>query len=191
MNELPNLTDKIYQIRDRQVMVDSDLAQIYQVETKRLNEAVKRNIERFPPEFMFQLTLEEYDNLKRQIATSSLRSQIATSKAGRGGRAYLPFVFTEHGVVMLSSVLNSKIATGMNIAIVKAFIDMRRYLANPSSLRREMEDLKQIVMLHMDNTTHHLAEHTEAINNIIDKLTGMIETPPKAGRKIGFGVTDD
>ena len=103
-------------------MLDEDLAKIYQVETKVFNQAVKRNIERFPPEFMFQLTEKEFD---------SLRSQFVTSKKGRGGRRYLPFAFTEHGVIMLSSILNSKIATQVNIAVVKAFIDMRHYIAKP------------------------------------------------------------
>jgi len=117
------LKDMIYEIRGHQVMLDADLAKIYQVETKRLNEAVRRNKERFPSEFMFQLKEKEYDNLRSQIATSSLRSQFAISKDGYGGRRYLPFAFTEHGVIMLSSVLNSKIATKINIAVVKAFID--------------------------------------------------------------------
>ena len=101
----------IYEIRGKQVMLDEDLAKIYQVETRRLNEAVKRNIERFPLEFMFQLTKEEHLNLISQIATSSW-----------GGRRKLPFAFTEHGVIMLSSILNSKIATQVNIAVVKAFM---------------------------------------------------------------------
>jgi len=94
-------------------MLDADLAEIYQVETKRLNEAVKHNIDRFPPEFMFRLTQAEYEKLRSQFVTSKgeyekLRSQFATSKNGKGGRRYLPFAFTEHGVIMLSSVLNSK-----------------------------------------------------------------------------------
>jgi hypothetical protein len=93
----------IYEIRGYQVMLDEDLAKIYQVETRRLNEAVKRNKDRFPPEFMFQLTEEEYEFLRSQIATSNLKSQIATSSWG--GRRKLPFAFTEHGVIMLSSVL--------------------------------------------------------------------------------------
>jgi hypothetical protein len=103
MNDLKKIKAMIYELRGYQVMLDEDLAKIYQVETKVLNQAVKRNIDRFPPEFMFQLTEEEYEFLRSQIATSSLRSQFVTSKDGRGGRRYLPFAFTEHGVVMLSS----------------------------------------------------------------------------------------
>jgi hypothetical protein len=123
MNDLKNIKSMIFEVRGYQVMLDADLAEIYQVETKVLNQAVKRNIGRFPPEFMFQLTKDEYENLMSQIATSSLRSQfvtsknvtsslrsqIAISKNGKGGRRYLPFAFTEHGVIMLSSVLNNLI----------------------------------------------------------------------------------
>jgi len=105
MNDLKRIKAMIYEFRGYQVMLDEDLAKIYQMETKVLNQAVKRNIDRFPPEFMFQLTQPEYDNLKSQNVTSSLRSQNVTSKGSRGGRRYLPFAFTEHGVIMLSSVL--------------------------------------------------------------------------------------
>jgi phage regulator Rha-like protein len=179
----------IYKIRGYQVMLDADLAKIYQVETKRLNEAVKRNIDRFPPEFMFQLTKDEYDNLRSQFVTSkgkyeALRSQIATSKEGKGGRRYLPFAFTEHGVIMLSSVLNSKIATQINIAVVKAFIEMRRYIAKP--IRKKLDDLEKVLMLHIDDTNLNLAEHAAMINKIITRLNNLIETPPKPKGKIGF-----
>jgi hypothetical protein len=117
MNELQNIKSLIHKVRGYQVMLDADLAKMYQVETKVLNQAVKRNIDRFPPEFMFQLTQAEYDHLKSQFVTSSdedanLMSQFATSSWG--GRRKLPFAFTEHGVIMLSSVLNSKIATQLN-----------------------------------------------------------------------------
>ena len=105
--KLQNIKSMIYEIRGLQVMIDEDLAEIYRVETKRLNEAVKRNIGRFPLEFMFQLTGEEYESLRSQIATSNLKSQFATSSWG--GRRKLPFAFTEHGVIMLSSVLNSSV----------------------------------------------------------------------------------
>jgi len=104
MNEmLQGIKSMIFEIRGKQVMLDSDLAKIYQVETKRLNEAVKRNINRFPTEFMFQLDLAEYENIKSHISTSGLKSQFATSKESKGGRRYLPYAFTEHGVIMLSS----------------------------------------------------------------------------------------
>ena len=156
-------------------MLDEDLAKIYQVDTKRLNEAVKRNISRFPSEFMFQLTKAEYENLKSKFATSSW-----------GGRRKLPFAFTEHGVIMLSSVLNSEIATQINIAVVKAFIDMRRYIAKP--VRKKLDDLEKILMLHIDDTSHNFAKHAAMINEIIASLNNLIETPPKPKRKIGFNT---
>ena len=185
----------IYEIRGYQVMLDADLAGIYQVETKRLNEAVKRNIERFPPEFMFQLTDSEYVSLKIKVGSSnidkSLRSQIATSKVSRGGRRYLPFVFTEHGIIMLSSVLNSKIATQINIAVVKAFIDMRRYITRSEKrkfpvIQEKIDNLEKILMLHIDDTNHNLEMYTATINEIITTLNNLIKIPPKPARKIGF-----
>lgn len=121
MNEIEELKNRIHVIRGQQVMLDKDLAELYGVEVKRLNEAVKRNIERFPEDFMFQLTVSEYD---------SLRSQIATLKTGRGEHSkYLPYVFTEQGVAMLSSVLRSKTAIEVNIRIMRAFVAIRKYLA--------------------------------------------------------------
>jgi len=130
-------------------------------------------------------------NLKSQIATSSykgdsLRSQFVTSKNGKGGRRYLPFAFTEHGVIMLSSVLNSKIATQINISVVKAFIEMRRYIAKP--IRKKLDDLEKVLMLHIDDTSLNLAEHAATINKIITKLNNLIETPPKPKRRIGFNA---
>jgi phage regulator Rha-like protein len=116
---------------------------------------------------------EEYENLMSQFATSSW-----------GGRRKLPFAFTEHGVIMLSSVLNSKIATQINISIVKAFIEMRRYIAKP--IRKKLDDLEKVLMLHIDDTNHNLADHAAIINEIITKLNNLIKTPPKPKRKIGF-----
>ena len=157
MKELKKIKSMIYEIRGFQVMLDEDLAKIYQVETKVLNQAVKRNIDRFPPEFMFLLTKTEYENLKSQIVTSSW-----------GGRRKLPFAFTEHGVVMLSSVLNSKIANKINIAVVKAFIDMRRYIAKP--VRKKLDALEKILMLHIDDTSHNFAKHAKIID-LFENLT--------------------
>jgi hypothetical protein len=173
MNDLKKIKAMIYEIRGCQVMLDADLAEIYQVETKVLNQAVKRNIDRFPSEFMFRLTEEEYDNLKSQIVTSSW-----------GGRRKLPFAFTEHGVIMLSSVLNSKIATQINIAVVKAFIGMRRYIAKP--VREKLNNLEKIMMLHIDDTNYNLSKHAKIINEIVTKLSNLMEEPPKTKRKIGF-----
>ncbi|HXM41329.1 MAG TPA: ORF6N domain-containing protein [Bryobacteraceae bacterium] len=120
---------RIYLFRGQKVMLDSDLAGLYRVPTFRLNEAVKRNLERFPEDFMFQLSKEE---------TDSLTSRIAMSK-GRGGRRTLPYAFTEHGVAMLSSVLNSERAVQMNILIVRAFVRLREVVATHRDLARKME----------------------------------------------------
>jgi hypothetical protein len=125
---------RIYLIRGRKVMLDADLATLYQVATKALNQAVRRNSERFPEDFMFQLTPEEAE---------ALRSQFVTSNIGRGGRRYLPYVFTEHGVGMLSSVLSSPRAVQMNIQIIRAFIRMREILATSQSWRREWGRLRR------------------------------------------------
>jgi phage regulator Rha-like protein len=162
-------------------MLDKDLARIYQVETKRLNEAVRRNIDRFPPEFMFQLTDQEYE---------SLRSQFATSKNGRGGRRYMPYAFTEHGIIMLSSVLNSDIATQINISVVKAFINMRRYLISQKSKTTQIAELRRTVgsillMLHIENTNGKFSEQDKLNKQIALVLNNLIEKPPKT-KRIGF-----
>ncbi len=138
---------RILLIRGQKVMLDSDLAELYGVETKLLNRAVKRNIERFPEDFAFQVTSEELAALRCQFGTSNgeadLRSQFATSKKGRGGRRYLPLVFTEQGVAMLSSVLRSKRAVLVNIAIMRAFVRLRELLATHKDLARKLEELER------------------------------------------------
>ena len=121
-------------VRGHKVMLDSDLAELYGVTTKRLNEKVRRNLSRFPEDFMFQLTDSE---------TDLLRSQFATSKKGRGGRRYLPYAFTEQGVAMLSSVLNSERAIKVNIEIMRTFVRLRRILASHADLARKLEELEK------------------------------------------------
>lgn len=137
---------KIHTIRGVQVMLDSDLAVLYGVETRRLNEQVKRNISRFPKEFMFQLTVEEYQNLMAQFAisnSSSLRSQNAILENGRGKhRKYLPYAFTEQGVAMLSAVLKSEPAVKMSIQIINAFVAMRRFLAENAGIFQRLDKLE-------------------------------------------------
>ncbi len=134
MDDIAIIENKIYEIRGQKVMLDFDLAEMYGVETKRLKEQVRRNIERFPAEFMFELTKEE-------VAIS--RSQIATLKTGQGYNIkYLPFAFTEYGIVMLSSVLKSKTAVEVNINIIRAFVRMRQYLLS-NIPKKELEELKQ------------------------------------------------
>ena len=132
--EISNL---IYTVRGKQVMLDSDLATLYQVETKILNKAVKRNLDRFPEKFCFQLTDEESDFLRFQIGTSNL---------GRGGRRYLPYVFCEQGIAMLSAVLRSDVAVKVSIEIMDAFVEMRRMLISNASLFHRLDnmELKQL-----------------------------------------------
>ena len=144
------ITGLIYTIRVEKVMLDSDLAELYQVETKVLNQAVRRNLERFPGDFMFQLTREEFDNL---------RSQIVTSSSKYGGRRYLPYAFTEHGVAMLSSVLNSARAVRMNILIIRSFIQMRDLLATHKDLAMRMEALES-----------NQNQHASVINQLAEEI---------------------
>jgi hypothetical protein len=148
-------------------MLDSDLADLYQVPTKVLNQAVRRNFDRFPSDFMFQLDAEELENL---------RSQIVTSKIGRGGRRYTPYAFTEHGVAMLSSVLSSKRAVALNILIIRAFVRLREYLATHKDLARKLEDVER---------TQH--EHGANIEQIYGYIQQLLEPPPESSkRRIGF-----
>lgn len=124
----------IYVIRDQKVMLDSDLAELYEVETRIINRNVQRNIKRFPPDFMFQLTEKEYENL---------RSQIGISKSSKGGRRYMPYVFTENGVAMLSSVLNSEKAILINVSIMRIFTRLRSFLMLEKDLSERVTKLEQ------------------------------------------------
>ena len=127
------IENAIYLIRGEKVMLDRDLAELYGVETKMLNRAVKRNLRRFPADFMFQLSADE---------VFRLRIQIGTSKGGRGGRRYLPYAFTEQGVAMLSSVLHSERAVSVNIEIMRAFVKLRQMLASNAELSRRLDELE-------------------------------------------------
>ena len=161
----------IYEIRGQKVMLDSDLAGLYEIETGALNRAVKRNIDRFPDFFMFQLTTDELD---------SLRCQFGISKKEKGGRRYLPFVFTEHGVLMLSSVLNSKKAISVNIEIMVTFIKMRQFVLSQSGTNEQIAELRKLLMLYIE-------KNDKRVNEIIIALNNLIEQPPKT-KKIGFGA---
>jgi len=123
-------------------MLDEDLAELYGVETKVFNQAVKRNIDRFPENFMFQLTDNEYENLRSQIVTSSWKSQIVTSNQ-HGGRRYLPYVFTEQGVAMLSAVLKSETAIKVSVEIINAFVEMRKFISNNALIFQRLDSLEQ------------------------------------------------
>lgn len=174
------LSDRIHLVRGQRVMLDSDLAELYGVATKRFNEQVKRNIERFPADFMFQLTEEEGESLRSQIVTlnagDSLRSQIATLKPGRGQhRKYLPYVFTEHGAIMVASVLNSPRAVEMSVFVVRAFVQLRALLASSRELSERLDELER-----------KLATHDHAIAGLIDAIRQLTATPAKPSRSIGF-----
>ena len=130
---------RIHIVRGQRVMLDSDLADLYGVPTKVFNQTVRRNAERFPEDFSFQLTPQEF---------AALRSQIVTSNISRGGRRYQPWAFTEHGIAMLSSVLNSPTAVRVNIQIIRTFVRMRRLLATPGELVTQLQQLAETVQLH-------------------------------------------
>ena len=144
-----DIKSKIYTIRDMQVMLDRDLAELYGVETKVFNQAVKRNIERFPEHFRFQLTQEEYENLRSQFVTSSLVSQNATPHE-HGGRRYLPYVFTEQGVSMLSAVLKSKTAIDISIQIINSFVSMRKFISQNALIFQKFDNIEQKLLKHDD-----------------------------------------
>lgn len=176
---------KIFLIRGKQVMVDRDLAELYGVETKRITEAVKRNIERFPEEFRFQLTSEEYDFLRSQFATSNDREE---RKETRGGRQYLPYVFTEQGVAMLSAVLRSETAVQVSIRIMNAFVQLRHYVSSQivkTDDKAELAEIRRLLLLHIDHCDKKFFEQDRKISQIIQVLNNLIEEP-KSERKIGF-----
>ncbi len=163
---IEEIEGKIYVIRGQRVMLDSDLAEIYQVETKLLNRAVKRNLNRFPPDFIFQLNEEESESLRRQIGTSN---------SGRGGRRYLPYVFTEHGAVMLASVLNSPTAVEASIVVVRAFVRMRAMLALHQDLADRVEELEKVTDY-----------HGQKFGVVSALLREIMRDPKYLKRKIGF-----
>lgn len=154
----PAIEKLIYIIRDKQVMIDSDLATLYQVETGALNRAVKRNINRFPEDFRFQLTAEEYENLKCQIGISSLNEN------GYGGRRTLPYVFTEQGISMLASVLHSDVAVNVSIGIMRAFVEMRRFIANNALLFERISNVELKQMEYQKQTDEKLEQIFECIS---------------------------
>ena len=170
MDDIAIIENKIYEIRGQKVMLDFDLAEMYGVETKRLKEQVRRNIERFPAEFMFELTKEE-------VAIS--RSQIATLKTGQGYNIkYLPFAFTEYGIVMLSSVLKSKTAVEVNINIIRAFVRMRQYLLS-NVPKKELEELKQRIEYLEEDITSDRESYEKQFDDLFNafaKISAIIQS---------------
>ncbi len=171
----PAIEKRILFVRGRQVMLDEDLADLYGVETKRLIQQVKRNLKRFPEDFMFQLSKAEAE---------ALRSQIATSNDGRGGRRYAPYVFTEQGVAMLSGVLRSERAIAVNIEIMRAFVVLRRAASSYAELENRLEQIER-------EMNERLGDHDERLNEIFRVLRQLITPPPRPKRPIGFRVDDD
>jgi len=157
---------RILILRHHKVILDSDLADLYGVPVKRLNEQIRRNQERFPSDFMFQLTAEEH---------KALRSQIATSKKGRGGRRYPPYALTEHGAIMAATVLNSKRAIEMSVFVVRAFVRMREMLAKNRQLATKINELD-----------HRLETHDTAIQDLIEAIKELMAPEETSKRKIGF-----
>ncbi len=165
---IPNeiISNKIYLIRDQKVMLDKDLAELFEVETKRVNEQVKRNFSKFPEHFMFQLNEDEFEILKSQFATSSW-----------GGTRKLPYAFTEHGVLQLSNVLKSERATQMSIKIVEIFVEMRNFLTGTLNLSLEVEMIKK----KLTNQDKNIELVFSYLDELIDKQENKIERT-----KIGF-----
>lgn len=165
-NALPTVPvdNLILEIRGQKVITDADLARLYEVETKRLNEQVKRNMERFPEDFMFQLSEDEFHVLKSHFATSSW-----------GGRRSLPYVFTEHGAIMAASVLNSPRAVEMSVYVVRAFVNLRTYILQYKDLAQKVSELEA-----------RLGKHDENIVAIVNALKRLMEPPTTRKKEIGF-----
>ena len=171
-SKLTQIQNMIYEIRGQKVMLDSDLAILYGVEIKRLNESVKRNIKRFPPEFMFQLVDKEWENLRSQIATFN-----------KDARKYKPYAFTEHGILMLSSVLNTDRAINVNIQVMKIFVQMRHYALSQNDTNEQIAELRKLLMLYIE-------KNDKRVNDIIVALNNLIAQPPKT-KTIGFHASGE
>jgi phage regulator Rha-like protein len=175
VDKLAEIQNMIFEIRGQKVMLDSNLSVLYGVELKAMNQAVKRNIRRFPSDFMFQLTDEEWKNLRSQIVTFN-----------KDTRKYKPYAFTEQGVAMLSSVINSERAIEVNINIMRAFVKLRHYVLSKSDTNEQIAELRKLLMVYIENTDDKLSKHDKAIEQIIIVLNNLMEKPPKT-KRIGFG----
>ena len=192
--EIAVIQNKIYEIRGQRVMLDFDLAPLYQVQTKVLKQAVRRNIERFPADFMFEITIDEYNSLK-----DSLRSQIVTSN--KGGTRYMPFAFTQEGVASLSGVLRSPVAVNVYIEIMRAFVAMRNYLTNQHVISVELSEIRSKLSLleraDEDNAKviNDLSEDMrKELDNIYEAIAALPVKVPQARkqpRPIGFKKSEE
>ena len=192
MQAVQTIQNRIYEIKGQKVMLDFDLALLYEVETKRINEQAKRNIDRFPLDFMFRLTLKEWGTIRSQIATASenesMRSQNATASQKKRNTNITPYAFTEHGVTMLASVLKSKKAIDMNIAIVRAFIAIRHFAARHSDLAGQIQELRIELKNRIGEHDVQLASIYDALENLLDKKEDENEKKKKwiERERIGF-----
>ena len=199
----PDIDSLIGSVRGQKVILDADLAKVYNVPTKALNQAVKRNREKLPEDFLFQLTLDEADEVRNsmpqpassqapsnrsQIVTGSLRSQTVTSNSGRGGRRYAPYAFTEHGAIMAANVLNSPQATQMSVFVVRAFVKMRAVFSDTRKLTRKLAALETELKSRLDI-------HESAIVDVLQRIMKILDPPPPPPEpptpQIGFHVKED
>jgi phage regulator Rha-like protein len=187
---------KIFEVRGQRVMLDFDLAELYEVETKRINEQVKRNQDRFPQDFMFRLTEKEWFSMRSQIVTASanerIPSQNATASQKKRNTTATPYAFTEHGVTMLASVLRSKKAIDMNIAIVRAFTAMRHFANSHKDIFEQINDLRNEMQIRLGEHDTQLAAIYDALENLLDKKQDEIEAAENWQKRprIGFKKTD-
>ena len=180
MEQLEKIQNRIYEVRGVRVMLDFDLAALYQVETRVLKQAVRRNLERFPEDFMFEMTENEYN-----LLVISLESQFVISNE-RGGRRYMPFAFTEHGVIMLASLLRSEIAVQMSVQITRAFVAMRSYIMSARHIEAELEALRSKLELLERNDEDTL----EAVNDLSEDVRGEIADIYQAIAALSIKVED-
>ena len=181
----PDVVRLIHSVRNQRIILDADLAGLYGVPTKRLNEQYRRNLDRFPADFAFQLTLEEWAALRSQIAAltsdPNLKSQFATSSLSHGGRRKLPVAFTEHGALMAANILNSPRAVAMSVYVIRAFVKMREDVAANAAILRRLAEIDKTLLV-----------HDVTLREILQKLRPLLEPPPQPPKpEIGFHVKED
>ena len=184
MEHLEKIQSRIYEVRGVRVMLDFDLAALYQVETRVLKQTVRRNLERFPEDFMFEMTEQESNSL-----IISLRSQLVTSNE-RGGRRYMPFAFTEHGVIMLASLLRSEIAVQMSVQITRAFVAMRNYIMSTRHIEAELAELRAKLELLERNDEENLAAVNDLSEDMRDEVADIYQAIAALSVKVHQSVAD-
>ena len=184
MEHLEKIQDRIYEVRGVRVILDFDLAALYQVETRVLKQAVRRNLERFPEDFMFEMTEQEYNSL-----IISLRSQFVTSNE-RGGRRHMPFAFTEHGVIMLASLLRSEIAVQMSVQITRAFVSMRNYIMSTRHIEAELAELRAKLELLERNDEDNLAAVNDLSEDMREEISNIYQAIAALSVKVHQSVAD-